>query len=156
MKISILISLYFILLTEIFANTLYIKGLKTKMLSSPKHGSSVINILKRGQKVTEIRSKGIWKQVDFVGHIGWLPKILLSTTKPTARKSLLNTKHDISIKARKRASSFTSSAAARGMLSGVEKQIGNLTDANYKALKKLQSWHVPSPEGNDYLIGSKQ
>jgi hypothetical protein len=125
------------------AKTLYLKSMRAKLLAGPKHGTKVVLQLKRGATLSEVKRDKKWVQVKIKSKTGWLPSILASSKKPMQRKSLLMKNVDISKNARKRASTFTSTAAARGLKANSDDVFNNLEGANFQAVKVMESTYVP-------------
>ncbi len=127
------------------ATTLYIKGLSISVLAEPKNGAPVIEKLERGATVSKINEHGFWTQIKTGKGAGWVPKLTLANTPPAEQENLFDKKVDISSSARKRASNFTSAGAARGLNESSEDFDKANLKADFKALKKMESFYV-APE----------
>lgn len=144
--------LIFILITTLQANTLYFKSLKGKLMAEPKSSSNVIAELQRGNELKELEKKGGWIKVEVTGKSGWVAKILTSSKPPGKKTSLLNKKVDLSKKARKRASNFSSSAAARGLMPTQEEISYKMQKENTKALKEMKSFRIEEEKASQWFI----
>lgn len=139
---TIFLSLF--LMSSAVAKDVYVKGFKVKIYEKDSRSSNVLTSFKKGHKLELLKQKGSWSQVKFDGQKGWVQKILLSSKAPTARVSVLakKTKVDLSSNARKRASSFTSAASARGLRSTIKDGDNKVDEQDFDELKKMESLHV--------------
>lgn len=136
MKIILLFT--FVASFSVYAQELYVKSLLANVLSAPAGSSKKIAVLKRGEKISVIEKKDTWVRIRNDKISGWLQVVLLSETEPQKRVSLLESDVDISTSARKRASGFTSTAAARGLAESGRKRIGLMQRPDYDALERME------------------
>lgn len=103
------------------------------VLSEPKASSSKVGILKSSEKVTVIKDQGEWIQIKSNGIEGYVQKIFLGDNPSNEYKSKADNMNDLSnIEARKRASVYSSSAAAtRGLTTENIRDRENLSFKNY-------------------------
>jgi uncharacterized protein YgiM (DUF1202 family) len=142
----------FLFLYSCLAQEVYFKSLKGKLLAEPKPKSNVISELKRGDKLSLVSKKAGWLSVEYDGKSGWVAKILTSKKPPGKKVSLLNKKVDLSKKARKRASNFSSSAAARGLMPSKEEIEYKMQSANKKALKKMKEFQISEAKALKWFL----
>ncbi len=135
----------------------FIKSLKAPLLKEAKNGSEPLTTLERGTKVDGGSPEGAFVAVTASGAKGFINKLFLSD-KPLAEKaSLLNQDVDISSKARKRASGFTSAAAARGLKEDSDQIFKNLgKEANATEFKKLETFLVSDKDGLEFIQDVKK
>ena len=118
-KIVVLFLILTFYATSAFATQLYVKSVKAKVLSKPSFRSKIVGIAKRGAIVEEIKREGKWIEVKYKTtkglRKGWVSKYLLSSKPPMKRVSLLARGENLQKTSRRRASAFTSVAAARGL-----------------------------------------
>jgi hypothetical protein len=133
------------------AETAYIKGLKATIYAEPNNSADKIAKLARGEEVTVVDKKGFWRKVKSSKVTGWLPALMISKKKPKNKISVLDKKTNMSQKARKRASTFTSAAAARGLTESGRKRIGKMQQPDFNALEKVEKETVDEEEAIEYL-----
>ena len=136
---------------------LFVKSLKAPLLKEAKISSEVLSNLERGDKVSAGAAEGAFIQVLVSGKKGYVNKLFLSD-KPLAEKnSILDKDVDISSKARKRASGFTSAAAARGLKEDSDQIFKTLgAEANPAEFKKMQTFLIKDQEGLDFIQDDKK
>lgn len=118
-KIAVLFLIFAFYATNAFASELYVKSVKAKILSKPSFKAKVLGLAKRGAVVEETGRSGKWIEVRYKGtkgwKKGWISRYLVSTKPPMKRVSLLARGESLQKTSRRRASAFTSVAAARGL-----------------------------------------
>jgi hypothetical protein len=134
------------------AKELYIKSLKAPLLKEAKVGSPTITTLERGTKLDEIKSADKFTQVKSGSTEGYVNQLFLSSTPlPGQKESLLNQDVDITSKARKRASGFTSAAAARGLKEDSDDIFQALGEEDGARLKEMEALFVEASVGEAFL-----
>lgn len=147
--IKVLVVCLFFISSIGYADTMFIKSNKVKVFEEPKLASAVVIELDKGQQVEIVAIKGLWYQIKTGNKVGWVSKYLLSkeevNSKPDRQKlRSINLKQN----ARKRASSFSTAAAARGLSAG---QItGDIKD-DIKAVKKMEETEVKEDEVKSFI-----
>jgi len=135
-----------------WAGELYVKSVKAKIFAAPSFGSDVIETATRGDAITELKRKNRWVNVTFRGKKGWVSGYLLSKTPPMKRVSVLKESASIEESARRRASSFTSVAAARGLNEYGRVRKDKLSYAiDYDALDRMESIDVDELEAQKFI-----
>ncbi len=130
----------------------YIKSLKAPLLEEAKNGSKTLVILERSTQVEGLQSQGSFVHVKTKEKQGFINKMFLSDKAIEGKNSLLGQDVDISSKARKRASGFTSAAAARGLKEDSDEVFKSLGDANFEDLKKMEALAVKENEAVNFLM----
>lgn len=126
----------------------YVQNANANVRSDPSFGAKVIAKVAKGQAITSISKHGSWIKVKIDGKEGYISALQVST-QPPLEKQQAAVKEDAEESrptARRRASSYTSAAAARG-LTEVElnrKGIEEISDLN--AVKKMESLKVTPEE----------
>lgn len=134
------------------AKDLFVKSLKAPLLKEGKVGAAVITTLDRGTKLEEVKIADKFTQVKSGAEIGFINQLFLSQTPlPGQKDSLLNQDVDISSKARKRASGFTSAAAARGLKEDSDDIFQALGEEDGARLKEMEALFVESSIGETFL-----
>ncbi|MBT4286561.1 MAG: hypothetical protein HOD92_04430 [Deltaproteobacteria bacterium] len=136
-----LVILIFCFNINLLADTRYIKSFRIKPTKTAG-GNEKMELLKRGFQVEVLDTVKNWKKIEFNGKTGWVHKLALSKKVPRQRISLLTKKVNISLKARKRASSFTSAAAARGLMDSEKSNLAILGAPNFMALFEMMALAV--------------
>lgn len=143
--------LIFLLGPLAFAKPAFIKSLKADVLAESKMGSTVVATLQRGTEINEVSREGTFAQVEAGGKKGFLSTLFISDKPLLSGGSLLNQEVDITSKARKRASGFTSAAAARGLKESSDDVFKELGDADFESLAKMENQKVSAENGLDFL-----
>lgn len=135
-----------------FAADLYVKSIRAKILSKPTLRSKTVATAKRGTVLEEVRKRGKWVEVIFKGKKGWISKYLVSKRPPMKRVSLLSRSKNLEKSSRRRASAFTSVAAARGLTDYDRTRAGRkgfLVD--FAALEKMGSIEINEAEALQFI-----
>ena len=135
---------------SLLADTWFIKSYKVNPTKTVG-GKEKMELLKRGFPVKVIERVKHWKKIEFNGKTGWVHKLALSKKAPRKRVSLLAKKVNISSKARKRASSFTSAAAARGLMDSEKSNLNLLKKPDYMALSEMVALAVSIEEATLFI-----
>ncbi|MCP4753065.1 MAG: hypothetical protein GY866_19425 [Proteobacteria bacterium] len=122
----------------LWAESYYIKSHKVRLTQGPGHKTQLNDVLKRGDKVEKIGAEKSWVKIRTDEMEGWIHKFALSKRPPRKRVSLLAKKVDITSKARKRASTFTTSAAARGLLDTRKNNLIQEGNPDFIALARME------------------
>lgn len=134
------------------ATTLYIRSFQAFLMEQPNARAKKLLKLKRGTPLNEVEKKDGWVKVklqDKEGWMaleGWVNELLLTTTMSNKKVSLLSQKVDIGSKARRRASSYSSTASARGLVESGRKRISSEQLPDYHALEQLDQLKVDETE----------
>ena len=139
-----------------FANPYYIRSFRAFLMEEPTHGSKKLTQMERGTAVEKISEKGLWTQIKVNTQKGWVSKMVLSPTQPKAPISLLAQETDIAENARRRASSYSSTAAARGLVESGRTRIHAHQLANYEALEILEQQHIAEQEATQFISFSEE
>ncbi|RAP33046.1 hypothetical protein DID77_03705 [Candidatus Marinamargulisbacteria bacterium SCGC AG-439-L15] len=131
--------------------TLYIKSMQTNIHSQSAPSSPIITTLKRGEKVQKIDEKKPWIKIKTSSHEGWVHGFAVSKSAPQKRVSILAQKQDIASSARKRARTFTSAAAARGLAESGKKSIRAKQLPDYESLSKLEDTIIDEVEAVRFI-----
>jgi hypothetical protein len=134
------------------AETFYIKSLQAPLLESPEPKAKIKMAISRGTEVSSVKIDDLFVKVSFNNQEGFINKLFLSTTPVINKSSLLNENVDITSKARKRASGFTSAAAARGLKEDSDDIFKNLGDADVLELKKMEALQVNEKLAFKFLL----
>ena len=134
------------------AETFYIKSLQAPLLESPDPKAKIKTAISRGTEVKSEKVEDLFVKINFNNQVGYINKLFLSSTPVVNKSSILNENVDITSKARKRASGFTSAAAARGLKEDSDDIFKNLGDADVLELKKMEALLVNDKLGFKFLL----
>ncbi len=95
---------------------LYVQSLKAPLLSEPKLGSKELASIRKGESLKVIEKREGWFKVEYKNTQGWVSSLLLSNQEPMGKVSVFEEDKSLKETARRRASSYTTAAAARGLL----------------------------------------
>ncbi len=133
------------------SETLYVRSYKIKLMASPLHRSKILVVLKRGDQVEKLNARKSWVNIRYKNNTGWVNRLALSNKPPQKQVSLFAKKVDISSKARKRASTFTSAAAARGLMDSGEDKLVIKDGPDFEALAIMEGVEVNVEEAIEYI-----
>lgn len=134
------------------AADLYALGAKVPILAEPKLGATKVAEARRGERMSGSEELKGWYRVTFADKSGWVSRLLLGTKPPTAGGSILDTEDDEDLEgnARRRASSFTTAAAARG-LSEDRTRVSQKYRLDYSGLAWMERQIVTEEEGINFI-----
>jgi hypothetical protein len=138
----LIISCYLVFSLPLISQPMYVLSKEAKLMSEPSMKSDVVEIVSHGKKVDVSSSKGIWVNISVPDASGWVCKFNLSQDNPL-KDSVVGDLSEINKKkkARRRASSYSTSATTRGFTEYDEKIS---TDSDYTALKLMISYQPSS------------
>ncbi|MGK5093590.1 SH3 domain-containing protein [Deltaproteobacteria bacterium TL4] len=134
-----------------FAETMYVRSFHAFVMEAPQLNSKKLIPLERGESVEIQSTQGLWMEISAKGQKGWISKMVLSKTPIAEKISLLATEVDISSKARVRASTFSSTAAARGLMSSGRERISSRQTTNFEALEALETQSIDEAEAVRFI-----
>jgi uncharacterized protein YgiM (DUF1202 family) len=148
MVLMILPAVLYTTLTSAAETVFYVQSTNASILSAPKFGSRVISRVTKGESLTSLSQEGRWIKVNVDGKIGYISSFLVSNHPPLAKQTVIKADEVDEIKpnARRRASSFTSAAAARGLTSDENKEEADKNAPDYKAVEKMEAVKVTPAE----------
>jgi uncharacterized protein YgiM (DUF1202 family) len=134
----------------------YVQSVKAKVMSGPAFKSPVIGEVAKGHKFVSPGREGGWIKVNHGGKEGYVSSLLLSTRLPL-EKTVLIKGEDAEIKqgVRRRASSYTSAAAARGLAADDRRRLSKEEKVDYESLEKVEAFQLSADEINRFMEGNK-
>ena len=146
-RLLLAVTVIVILASYASAETLYVKAREAKVMPSASFAGQHIGKLAEGAKVESLSRKGSWVEVQFEGKRGYLAATLLTDSPPSEGGffSRISDKVQSMGGARRRASTYTSAAAARGVMSFDRARMSREEMVNYDALAEMES-SVPSED----------
>jgi len=129
----------------------YVQSVKAPIMSGPSFGSSKLAEAKKGDAVKELEMKGSWRKVSYKDKTGWISKLLVSSKPPIARVSVFErTSEKLETGARRRASAFTTAAAARGFAED-RTRVSDKYKANFRGVDRMEKIVISDDEALAFL-----
>ena len=151
-KLLVLSMALFLWTGSAFAEEVYVKSIRAKILSKPTLRSRTVATVQRGKALEKLRKTGKWVEVKFKGKRGWVSKYLVSTRPPMKRVSLLARGGNLEKSSRRRASAFTSVAAARGLTDYDRTRAGRKGYVvDFAALEKMGKIEISEAEALQFI-----
>ena len=134
----------------------YVQSYKARILLGSSFRSKVIAEVGKGQMLTSTGQEGSWVKVKFDGKEGYVPALLLSRHPPMERTVVIKAQ-DSEIKegVRRRASSFSTAAAARGLAKEDRERADIEEGVDNKALIKMESLTFTDDEISKFMQGGE-
>ena len=134
----------------------YVQSAKAKVLSAPSFKASVLGEVNRGMKISSAGREGSWLKISFNGKVGYVAAILLSTSPPMPKYTMIKA-DDSEFKqgVRRRASTYTSAAAARGLAADDRRRLSGDDKLDYDGLERVEKFTVQETELAKFLEGGK-
>ncbi len=142
----------------VFADSIYfVQSATAKVMSQPSFQSEVIATLKRGDKFNAPKRLGNWIKITRNGKQGYVSALLVANHAPLNKLEVVRAE-DVAINngVRRRASSFSSAAAARGLTKEDRKRADEENKADYSAVTKMESTLVKEDEVTHFVESEKK
>lgn len=135
---------------------MYVQSFKAKVMSQPSFKAKVIGEAGKGSKMTSLGRTGNWVKVKYYSNEGYVSALLLSAQPPMLKMGLIKADEgDISHGVRRRASTYTSAAAARGLVQDDRRRVSRDEKTDYAAILKLETVAITEDEVVKFMEGSK-
>lgn len=135
---------------------MYVQSAKAKVMSAPSFKAASLGEASRGTKLAFIRKEGTWVKVSYYGKEGFVSSILVSPYPPMAKAGMIKAEDtDLQQGVRRRASTYTSAAAARGLAQDDRRRISRDEKADYDGLEKVEAFTVTPDEVARFMEGGK-
>lgn len=157
---AILIGLFtaVILVSGTYAEqVLFVQSLKAKIMAEPSFKSDVLAVLAKGAQVSILSRQGRWIKVRTGETEGYLPTLILASNPPLERVGLIKGEGGAAIEhnVRRRASTYTSAAAARGLTEDDRRRVSAEEKANYSSLQRVESFTLSDDDVLKFSRGGK-
>jgi len=134
----------------------YVQSVKAKVLSAPSFKAKVLGEASRGTRLSSIGKDGSWVKVSFYGKDGYVAAILLSASPPMAKHSMIRAgDSEFQQGVRRRASTYTSAAAARGLAADDRRRLSGEDKLDYVGLERVEKYIVSDAELTKFMEGGK-
>lgn len=153
--VMVVVSVFFA--TMPYAQTMYyVQSVKAKVMTGPSFKSGVIGEVSKGYKLAASGREGSWVKVKFSEKDGYVSSLLVSTHPPFEKAGVIKGE-DAEIKqgVRRRASSYTSAAAARGLAQDDRRRLSKEEKVDYESLEKVEAFNLSPEEINRFAEVSK-
>ena len=133
----------------------YVQSLKARIMSRPSFKAVVMGEASKGTRLVSAGKEGNWIKVLFYSKEGYIPSLLLSTRPPMEKKSLIQGDETvIKRNVRRRTSTYTSAAAARGLAQDNRRRLSGEEKIDYDALEKVESFTLGTDEVMKFMGGN--
>lgn len=150
-KIALLKLFLFTFAVSASAADLYVQSVKAPIISAPSLGSSKVAEAAKGESLKELEKKGDWYKVGYKEITGWVSRLLVGPKPPSGKVSVLEeTEEKIEKGARKRASAFTTAAAARGLAED-RARISDKYRVDFRGLEQMEAVKISDEEALRFL-----
>lgn len=144
--------------TTLFAQTTYyVQSVKAKVMSASSFKAPVLAEVVKGTKLLSLGKVGSWVKVKLENSTeGYVSALLLSTHAPFEKTGVIKGEEaDINQGVRRRASSYTSAAAARGLTADDRRRLSKEEKIDYESLEKMEAFKVSPEEVSRFMEGGK-
>ena len=134
----------------------YVQSLKAKVMSGASFRSKVLGETTRGHKLVALGRMGTWVKVNYQSREGYVSALLVSTRPPMEKHGLIKADESvISHGVRRRASTYTSAAAARGLVQDDRRRLSRDEKVDYQGLEKLETVTITDDDIAKFMEGGK-
>jgi uncharacterized protein YgiM (DUF1202 family) len=134
----------------------YVQSVNASVRAEPSFGAKVIAKVAKGQTLASISKQGSWIKIKVDGKEGYISSLLVSSHPPMQKQTVIKAEdEEIKPTARRRASSYTSAAAARGLTNEEKQREGVEETSDYKALDKMEAQKVTPEEVSKFKESGK-
>lgn len=133
----------------------YVQSTNATVRTDPSFSAKVMAKVTKGQTLAGVSKEGNWIKVKMDGKTGYISSYLVSSQPPLEKQTVIKAnEEEIQPSARRRASSFTSAAAARGLTTDENKD-GKDAPPDFKAVEKMEATKVTPDEVNKFKESGK-
>ena len=133
------------------AAVLYVQSVKAPILSDTSFGSPRLAEASKGEALNEVEKKGSWHKVIYKDKTGWVSRLLIGPRPPADRVSVLEgTSENLESGARKRASAFTTAAAARGFAED-RSRVSDKYKTNFRGVERMEAVKISDEVALSFL-----
>ena len=134
------------------AADLYVQSVKAPILSAPSFGSAKLVEASKGDALKELEKKGGWHKVSYKNKTGWVSRLLIGTKPPVGRVSVLEGgSENLEAGARRRASAFTTAAAARGLAED-RSRVSDKYRVSFAGVARMEAVKISDEEAISFLL----
>jgi len=131
--------------------TMYVHSAKAPVYSQPNIQSEKVMELKAGMKILVLEEKGFWYHMVHRENTGWIFKLMVRDNPPkNYRKINVSQLEDLTSKARRRPSAYTTTASARGLKKKRDRFASQYKN-DYHALENMESMLITTEEADNFI-----
>jgi len=135
----------------------FVQSENAKVMSQPSFKSEVVAKVSLGEKLNVSGKEGNWIKVALGGKTGYISALLISNHAPMKKVGIVKADGaEIDQGVRRRASSYSSAAAARGLTKEDRKRADEEGKADYDAVKKMESVAVKEEDVTRFAAGESK
>lgn len=135
------------------AETLYVSSAEATLRSEPSFSGEPLGKLPQGAELRRLEAQGNWVKVSHEQGEGWLSELLVTANKPTRQASgALGSEQPEIRNPRRRSSSVTTAAAARGLAGEAQAQSGQV-QGDMAGVERMSAMTPSSDEVDAFLKG---
>lgn len=156
-RIFLLMVMGILIPTVSFAYTAYVHSSHADVYAQPSMSAQKASQLVKGDKVEVIQQTGSWCEIEHSAGKGYIYAFLLKKEEVTAKdkiysrlRSFFSKVDSISNKSRRRPSSYTATAAARG-LRDKRSNFANQYESDYDTLEKYEAMTISEDEAYAFI-----
>ena len=129
----------------------YVQSVKAPILSDTSFGSPKLAEASKGEALEEVENKGSWHKVIYNNKTGWVSRLLIGPRPPAGRVSVLvGTSENLESGARKRASAFTTAAAARGFAED-RSRVSDKFKTDFRGVERMEATKISDEVAMTFL-----
>lgn len=137
-------------------DVMYVQSAKAKIMSGPSFKSVVMGTVSRGTRFLVLGKDASWIKVKFDYQHGYVPALVLSQRPPMTRVNAVKIEQaDLGPTVRRRASTFASAAAARGLTAEDRRRMSREESSDFEALQKVEAVVLGADEVSKFQEGLK-
>lgn len=135
-----------------YSADLFVQSVRAPILSAPSFGSTKLAEAAKGEALKELEKKGSWHKVSYKDKTGWISRLLVSAKPPAGRVSVLEgTSENLETGARRRASAFTTAAAARGLAED-RSRVSDKYKVSFRGVERMEAVKINDDEALNFLL----
>jgi len=142
--------------SPLFAEDVYVQSMRAKVMAEASFKAKMIAEVNKGYKLTVLAKSGNWVKVKYGSFDGFVSALLVSNVPPMEKQTII--KGDeiaLQTNVRRRASTYTSAAAARGLAADDRRRLSKEEKSDYDALDRMESFVVGDAEVLKFMEETK-
>lgn len=126
--------------------TIYIQAVHIDLKENSMANSATIGSVNRGEEGLIIESKDSWIKIKCGKKTGWVSRLFVTNHKPVGNSDLMKgVKENLTTTSRRRPSSYSVSATARGLMTSERGREGReIYETDGEALEKMEKYSLPT------------
>jgi hypothetical protein len=138
------------------AETYYVQSMKAKVMAASSFKAGVLGEVGKGVRLAGIGKEGNWIKVRYLDKEGYVSSLLVTPYPPMARVGLIKADGaEFKQGVRRRASTYTSAAAARGLAADDRRRLSSDEKSDYAALEWMEAFTVTDAELARFVEGGR-